>query len=77
MNEEKLTIAVKYSEDVDDSDASKNYIHRERRRTSMTRGAVLRDADAEAITAKLEDGVLTVNVPKKTPVSTSRKISLD
>lgn len=77
MNEEKLTIAVKYSETVDESDPSKNYIHRERRRVSMTRGAVLRDADPDAITAHLEDGVLTVSVPKKTPVATSRKIDLD
>lgn len=75
MNEEKLIISVKYAEQAQESEP--NYIHRERRRVSMTRGAYLKDADADAITAKLEDGVLTVNVPKKVPVSNVHKIMLD
>ena len=74
MNEEKLIIAVKVDEEKEVEE--KNYIHRERYRCSMARGAHLKDADPEAITAKLEDGVLTVVVPKKAPVSNVRKISL-
>lgn len=75
MNEDKLTISVNYSEEKDEEE--KNYIHRERSRYSVSRGAYLKDADADNISAKLEDGVLTVKVPKVIPASNVRKISLD
>lgn len=76
MNEDKLSMSVKYEEEKNEDDKEKNYIHRERRNVSMSRGAVLKNADAEGITAKLEDGVLTINVPKKAPASNSHKIEL-
>lgn len=76
MQDEKLTIGVNYDEEKDESDESKNYIHRERRHVSMQRTAYLKDADADGIEAKLEDGVLTIEVPKKNPDNGKRKISI-
>jgi HSP20 family protein len=75
MNEEKLTIEVK-AEEIDE-ETEKNYIHRERRACSMARGVYLKGSDADGISAKLEDGVLTIKVPLKAPVSNVRKISLE
>ena len=77
MEDDKLTIAVNYDESKDDSDASKNYVHRERRHYSMTRTAYLKDADAEKISAKLENGVLTLDIPKIAPKTNVHKVTLD
>jgi HSP20 family protein len=43
----------------------KNYIHRERRFSSMSRSIMLTDADNKGVKAKLEEGVLHISVPKK------------
>jgi len=55
----------------------KNYIHRERRVTSMTRRVRLADANLGAIKAKLEDGILSITIPKIEKVSDSFKIAID
>lgn len=64
LNEGRLNIAVNKEENIEEKD--KNYIHRERRFTSMSRNIMLADADAAGIKAKLDNGVLTVTIPKKT-----------
>lgn len=64
LNEGRLNISVNKDETVEEKD--KNYIHRERRYTSMSRNILLGDADADGIKAKLDNGVLSVTVPKKT-----------
>lgn len=76
LEEEKLTISVNYEENKEDQDEEKNYIHRERRQVSMVRGCYLKDADAEHISAKLEDGVLTIEVPKAVPESNVHRIDI-
>jgi HSP20 family protein len=63
MDEGKLTIAVRKEENSEDE--SKNYIHRERRVSSMARSIYLSDADSDSIKAKLEDGILTITVGKQ------------
>jgi len=55
----------------------KNYIHRERRSSSMSRRVRLAGAKLDAIKAKLDDGVLTVTIPKDIKVNTSRKIEIE
>ena len=55
----------------------KNYIHRERRVTSMTRRVRLADANLGAIKAKLEEGILSITIPKIEKVSDSFKIAID
>jgi HSP20 family protein len=75
IEDENLSISVNRTEVADKGD--KNYIHRERRATSMSRRIRLANAKLDAITAKLEDGVLTVTVPKDDKAITSRKIEIE
>lgn len=76
FNEDQLTISVNHTDEKDDSDSEKNYVHRERKQTSMARSVYLHDVNPEGITAKLESGVLTVTVPKKVAQDTNHKISI-
>jgi HSP20 family protein len=43
----------------------------------MSRSIYLADADAQGVKAKLENGVLTINVPKTQKSDTSIKIDID
>ena len=72
---DNLSISVDRSEEVNND--GKNYIHRERRVTSMSRRVRLAEANLDGITAKLEDGVLTVTVPKDEKANSVRKINVD
>ena len=60
--ENRLTISVNREEQKDEE--KENYIHRERKTSSMSRSVCLRDADMEKATAKLENGILEVRIPK-------------
>ncbi|MHC1750538.1 MAG: Hsp20/alpha crystallin family protein [Cellulosilyticaceae bacterium] len=57
-----LMISVIRQEEVQEE--KDNFIHRERRLASMKRGIYLKNIKAEAISAKLEDGILHMIVPK-------------
>lgn len=58
-----LLIKVERNQDVEDKD--KNYVHRERRHTSMSRSIYLVDGIADGIKAKLNEGILKIIVPKQ------------
>jgi HSP20 family protein len=75
LNEGKLTISVKKEENTEEE--KKNYLHRERRLTSMTRGIYLGEAKAEGIKAKLEDGILTVVVAKEQKTNKTVSIAIE
>ncbi|NTU88862.1 MAG: Hsp20 family protein [Actinobacteria bacterium] len=75
IDEGKLVINVKHEEE--ETEEKKNYIHRERRLRSMSRGVYLDKAAAEGVTAKLEEGVLTVVVPKKEEAPPTQKIAIE
>ncbi len=61
--DDRLLISVQRKEEINqDKD---NYIHRERRMTSMQRSIYLRAINEEAIEAKLEEGVLKISIPKQ------------
>lgn len=62
MNDGKLTISIKREEN--EEEEKKNYIHRERKVCAMSRSIYLADARQEAIKAKLDNGVLSVVIPK-------------
>lgn len=62
LEDNKLKIAVNKLEDTEEK--SKNYIHKERRYCMMSRNVYLADSDSQGIKAKLENGVLTISVPK-------------
>lgn len=74
LNEGKLTVSVKREESIEKSE--KNYIHKERRYGSMQRSIYLADADSEGITARLEEGLLKINVPKVAKTDHSRRIEI-
>ena len=75
LEEGKLTIAVNREESVED--AQKNYLHKERRVSSMSRSIFLKDANPAEVKAKLENGVLTVSIPKMEKQISARKIEID
>ena len=73
-----LCISVNHTEEINkDGEKGKNYIHRERRASSVSRRVRLADAKLGEIKAKLDDGVLTVTVPKDVKTITSRKINIE
>jgi HSP20 family protein len=55
----------------------KTYIHRERRSSSMGRRIRLANAKLSEVTAKLEEGVLTITIPKDEQAVSSRKIDIE
>ena len=75
LNEGRLSISVDKKES--EETKGKNYLHKETREWSATRGVYLKDAATEGLTARLEDGVLTVNVPKQVEKPNVTKISID
>jgi len=75
LDDGRLTISVNHEESVDDK--QKNFLHRERRATSMSRAIYLADADAEGVKAKLDNGVLTVTVQKQDKSVAAKKIAIE
>ena len=74
IDEGRVTISVSRNEE-SDNDAD-GYIHRERRSVSMSRSVYLADADSDSISARLEDGVLRVELKKTVPVETRKEIKI-
>ena len=60
-----LTISAKVNEETSEED--ENYVRRERVTGEIKRSFVLEKINEESIKAKLEDGILYVTLPKKTP----------
>ena len=75
LNEGRLSISVDKTETEEEKD--KNYLHKETHAWSASRGVYLKDAATEGLSARLEGGVLTVNVPKQTPKANVTKVSID
>lgn len=75
LNEGRLNISVNRDETFEEKE--KNYIHKERRYTSMSRNIMLGDADATGIKAKLDNGVLCITVPKKAKPDNSIVIDIE
>lgn len=68
----RLNIIVNQTEESDEE--SKNYIHKERYRSSAQRSVYLADATGEGITAGLDNGLLRIEVPKADGGSHRKKI---
>ncbi|MDR2090746.1 MAG: Hsp20/alpha crystallin family protein [Clostridiales bacterium] len=75
VEDDNLCISVKRSEETNAD--GKNYIHRERRASSMLRRIRLANAKLDSIKAKLEEGILTVSVPKDEKTGGIRKINIE
>lgn len=74
IKEGRLQISVEKEELVEES--KKNYIHKERYCSSFKRNIYLVDAQDDGITAKLEDGVLHLTIPKKDKEDRTKKIEI-
>ena len=75
LNDGVLTISVKKEENIEEK--KKNYLHKERRLTSMSRKILLADARVEGIKAKLEDGVLSIAVDKERKIDRTIPIEIE
>lgn len=76
IEEGRLTISVDQDEQTEDK--KENYLCRERRACSMRRSFNIDNIDAENISAKLENGLLTMKLPKVEPNKTvGRKIEIE
>ena len=75
LDESRLTISVNRQEVVNDETG--NYIHRERRVSSMSRSIHLADCKPDAIKAKLDDGVLVISVDKEERKSGAQRIEIE
>lgn len=75
FNDGKLLISVNREENTDEKD--KNYIHKERRYSSMQRSIYLADAESTGIKAKLDNGVLNITIPKQQNSANSFKIDIE
>lgn len=58
------------------NEEKENYVHRERRITSMQRSIYLGDINVGAIEAKLEDGILKIKAPKKEKIDNRLQIEV-
>lgn len=75
LNEGRLSVSVDKKEA--DEEKGKNYLYKESGEWSATRGVYLKDAATAGLTAKLEGGILTVNVPKQQEKTNVTKVSID
>jgi len=75
LEDKRLTIAVNRMAETEEK--TKNYIHRERRAASASRHIYLPGAKSEGIKARLENGVLTVTVPKSAPGYRSVSVNIE
>lgn len=74
LRDERLVISIQRNEEIDsDND---NYIHRERRYSSMQRSIFLDGASDEGAEAKLENGILKIVVFKKERTDSSKRIEI-
>jgi len=75
VEEGVLKIAVHKEEKKEEKD--KNYIHRERKTTSMERNMSLVGAKSEGVNAKLDNGVLKITVPKEEKAKTAVSVKVE
>lgn len=75
LNDGKLMISI--TRDENSESKKKNFIHRERRYSSMSRSIYLEDAKPDGIKAKLENGLLKVVVPKEENPNNSITIDVE
>ena len=75
LNEGRLSISVDKKES--DEKKSRTYLQKETSEWQASRGVYLKDAAREGLSAKLEGGVLTVNVPKQQRQSNVTKVTIE
>ena len=72
LNGDYLTISAEHNEEKEEKDEKRNYVRKERRYGSYSRSFNVANIDTDHIAASYENGVLTLDLPKRTetaPVS--------
>jgi len=77
LNIDGDTLCISVNRTQETNNDGKNFIHRERRASSMSRRVRMADAKLDEIKAKLEGGVLIVTIPKFAKAESSRKIDIE
>ena len=73
-----LTITAQHNDEKEDKDEEGKYLCRERSTSSFTRSFDVSGIDTSAISASYNDGVLTLNLPKRPElVPENRKIAIE
>lgn len=72
-----VTIAAKTNKSKDEKDKEGNYIRRERYSGSYSRSYYVGDVDRESIKAKLDNGVLSIVVPKVKAEEQKKAITIE
>lgn len=67
IDDKSITLSAERHSEHEEEDKKGKYIRCERSYGSYSRSFSLRGIDADSITAKYDNGVLTVNLPKKEP----------
>lgn len=71
----RLNISVERKEET--KEEQENYLHKERRISSMNRSVYLGDIKYEDISAKLEEGILSIEIYKDEEKEKSKKIQIE
>ena len=71
-----LTITAEKTDEVNDEDKDKNYIHRERSYGKYQRSFYLHDLDSDKVDAEFTNGVLKITVPKKDEATEKKYIEI-
>lgn len=69
-----MSISINHDETTEEEKES--YVHRERKRCSMTRNLNLGELDFEKIEASLKDGILTIKAPKSEIIEHKKRIEI-
>jgi len=77
IDNDVLTVSAEHKEE--NEEKKDNYVRRERRYGSFSRSFDISDISAGQITAAYENGILKLELPKKTPQApqTARKVQID
>jgi len=76
LNIEDNGLIISVTQEEEKTNEDKNYLHKERYMSSMKRRINLKDVKFDLISAKLDNGVLSIAVPKDTSLNEVRKIEI-
>lgn len=75
---DQLTVKAEHKSETEAKDDKTNYVRRERTYGAYARSFDISGVDADKITAKYENGVLTLHLPKLAPVTPpSRRLEIN
>lgn len=72
----KISIDVAKNESLDKSDEEKNYIHREIKTSRKRRVLYFENIDEDNLEARLENGILKIDIPKKENSEKVKKVEI-